>query len=129
MAESPRPQLTLGEFNDLIKNIETFWGIGARLSIATSGQDCTFLIREASLAFNKTMMSLMGFLRFIPSSQYFTDQKVRIIDLSYCPELTNVDALKELKALQTLDLTGSTRLSPEPVNQLREALPQTAISF
>jgi hypothetical protein len=82
MAKSPSPQLTLGEFNDLIKNIEIFWGIGARLSTASSGQDCTFLIREASLAFSKTMMSLMGFLRFIPSSQYFTDQKVRIIDVS-----------------------------------------------
>lgn len=82
MIENPSPPLTFSEFNDLIKNIETFYAIGKRLSMAAADQPCPFLIQEASLAFAKTMMSLMGFLRFIRSSQYFASQKESITDLS-----------------------------------------------
>jgi hypothetical protein len=43
--------------------------------------------------------------------------------------LTNIDALKELKELESLDLAGCTRLSEEAVHQLRAALPLTKIKF
>jgi hypothetical protein len=51
------------------------------------------------------------------------------LDLSGCTKLANVNGLKDLKALQGLDLRGCTKLSAEAVDQLRAALPQAVILF
>jgi hypothetical protein len=40
-----------------------------------------------------------------------------------------VDALTQLKALQTLNLSGCKQLAKEAVEELREALPEANISF
>lgn len=79
---SNAPPLSFKEFEDLIKNIERFYAVGSRLSNAAANQACEYLIQEASMAFSKTLMSLAGFLRFIPSSQFFGSNVQRIIDLS-----------------------------------------------
>ncbi len=76
------PPLSFKEFEDLIRNIERFYALGDRLSRAAAKQPCEFLIQEASMAFAKAMMSLLGFLRFIPSSEFFAKEKVVIVDLS-----------------------------------------------
>jgi len=75
---NPSP-LSFKEFEDLIKNIERFYALGSRLSNAAANQACEYLIQEASMAFAKTLMSLAGFLRFIPSSQFFGSNVQRII--------------------------------------------------
>jgi hypothetical protein len=67
---------------DLIKNIERFYALGGRISQAAAKQPCEFLIQEASMAFAKALMSLLGFLRFIPSSKFFAKEEVIIVDLS-----------------------------------------------
>ena len=67
-ASNPTP-LSFSEFEDLIKNIERFYALGSRLSQAIEKQPCEYLIQEASMAFTKALMSLVGFLRFIPSSE------------------------------------------------------------
>src|ERR1700751_457036 len=41
-----------------------------------------YLIQEASMAFTKTLMSVVGFLRFIPSSKLHAKEGEQIIDLS-----------------------------------------------
>jgi hypothetical protein len=55
--------------------------------------------------------------------------RVTSLRLSDCGKLTNVDALKELKALQTLNLSGCKQLTKEAVEELRRALPEANISF
>jgi len=77
-SENPLP-LSSKEFEDLIKNIERLYGLGSRLSQA---QSCEYLIHEASMAFTKSLMSVLGFLRFIPSSKFFAKERVCIVDLS-----------------------------------------------
>jgi len=77
-----RPPIEFKEFGDLVKNIERFYAIGSRLSQAVANQSCEFLIQEASMAFTKALMSLLGFLRFIPSSQFHAREGQNIIDLS-----------------------------------------------
>ena len=49
------------------------------------------------------------------------------INFSECEALTNVDALKNLPALQSVYLTGCTGLSKESVASLKAALPNTQI--
>jgi hypothetical protein len=51
---------------------------------------------------------------------------LQTLDLSRCTGLTNVDALKDLKALQTLDLGGCEGLTIEALKQLRAVLPKKA---
>jgi hypothetical protein len=70
------------EFEDLIKNIERFYSLGSRLSQAVERQACEYLIQEASMAFTKALMSLVGFLRFISFSQFFAREDEFITDLS-----------------------------------------------
>jgi hypothetical protein len=89
MSNSPRawpsnipPPSSFEDFEDLIKNIEQFYVLGSRLSQAIEGQPCEFLIQEASMAFSKALMTLLGFLRFIPSSQFYAKKVESIIDLS-----------------------------------------------
>jgi hypothetical protein len=76
------PPLSLKEFEDLVKNIEQFYALGDRLSQAIEEQPSEYLIQESSLAFTKSLMSLIGFLRFIPSSQFFAKEGECIVDLS-----------------------------------------------
>jgi len=40
------------------------------------------LIREASVAFPKLLLSVLGFLRFIPSSRFYASETEAVIDLS-----------------------------------------------
>jgi Leucine-rich repeat (LRR) protein len=51
------------------------------------------------------------------------------LELNGCTQLANVDGLKDLKALQVLRLSVCTQLSPEAMDHLRAALPQTEIQF
>jgi hypothetical protein len=69
------------EFKKIIQGTDQIYQIGKRLSIANQEQSCEFLIQEASTAFAKTLMSLLGFLRFIRDSRYWAN-KENIVDLS-----------------------------------------------
>jgi hypothetical protein len=70
------------QFNDLIAGIELLYQLGGRLSAATTNQPCEYLIQEATIAFVKTMMSVLGFLRFIRSSRYHAREIDVVTDLS-----------------------------------------------
>jgi uncharacterized protein YbbC (DUF1343 family) len=50
------------------------------------------------------------------------------VTLNYCTGLTNVDALANLPALRFIRLSGCAGLSPENVAALKEALPRAKIS-
>jgi hypothetical protein len=76
------PPLSFKEFEDLVKNTERFYALGSRLSQAIEKDECEYLIQEASMAFTKALMSLLGFLRFIPSSQFHAKEGESLIDLS-----------------------------------------------
>ncbi len=85
MSESPTenlPPLSFKEFEDLIKNIERLYALGSRLSQTIERQACEYLIQEASMAFTKSLMSVVGFLRFISSSKFFAKEGECIVDLS-----------------------------------------------
>src|SRR5258707_1304603 len=76
------PPLSFKEFEDLVKNTERFYGLGSRLSQTIEKKPCEYLIQEASMAFTKALMSLLGFLRFVPSSQFHAKEGESLIDLS-----------------------------------------------
>src|SRR5882672_2174130 len=69
------------QFNTLIAGIELLYKLGRRLPDATANQQCEYLVQEASMAFVKMLMSLLGFLRFIPPSRFHAEKEV-VIDLS-----------------------------------------------
>jgi hypothetical protein len=70
------------QFDDLIAGIELLYQLGRRLSAATTNQSCEYLIQEAKMAFVKTMMGVLGFLRFIQSSRYHAREIDVVTDLS-----------------------------------------------
>jgi hypothetical protein len=70
------------QFKTFVAGIELLYKLGRRLPEATANQHCEYLIQEASMAFVKMLMSLLGFLRFIPSSQYHAKAIEVVIDLS-----------------------------------------------
>jgi hypothetical protein len=70
------------KFNTLIAGIELLYKLGRRLSDATANQNCEYLVQEALMAFVKMLMSLLGFLRFIPSSKYHARVIEMVTDLS-----------------------------------------------
>src|SRR6266446_10124101 len=76
------PPTSFEQFNELVKGIESLYVLARRLSDAVAKQPCEYLIREASMAFVKTLMSLLGYLRFIPASRFYAKEVDRIIDLS-----------------------------------------------
>src|ERR1700738_1688908 len=78
----PASPFTFNDFNNLVAGIEMLYALGRRLSVAIGNQPCEYLIQEASMAFAKTMMSLLGFLRFIPSSRFHAKEGESVIDLS-----------------------------------------------
>jgi hypothetical protein len=73
---------SFNEFNHLIEGTEMLYALGKRLSIAVQKQRCEYLIQEALMAFVKMMMSLLGYLRFIPSSRYHAKAIDVVMDLS-----------------------------------------------
>jgi hypothetical protein len=73
---------TLEDFKTLITAVEMLYSVGLRLSDSIRDQQCTFLVQEATMAFVKTMMSLLGFLRFIPPSRFFAREVETLTDLS-----------------------------------------------
>ena len=77
------PLLSEEDFNEVIRCIDVLLALGKKLSSALAGQDCKeFLLSEAATVFVKTMLSLQGFLRFIPSSQFHAKEGDIVIDLS-----------------------------------------------
>jgi len=86
MSGSPSPQspasFSLQKFNTIVWGIEKLYEIGKRVSIGMQNRPCDFLTREASTAFAKTMMSILGFLRFVPSSRFRAQEGEFVIDLS-----------------------------------------------
>lgn len=72
MSFEPAPsQFSSSDFNNLIQGTEMLYVVGRRLSDSIARQPCEYLIQEASMAFVKAMMSLLGFLRFIPVKSLF----------------------------------------------------------
>jgi hypothetical protein len=86
MSGSTSPQIpatfSYQQFNTIISGVELLYDIGKRVSIAMQNRPCDFLTREASTAFAKMIMSLLGFLRFIPSSRFHAKEGDLVIDLS-----------------------------------------------
>jgi hypothetical protein len=58
-----QPPLSFKQFEDLVRNIERFYALGDRLSQAIEQQSYEFLIQEASMAFTKASMTLLGFVK------------------------------------------------------------------
>ena len=75
--------LSVEDFNALIEYTEVLLALGKRLSteLATHHRK-EYLLSEASMVFIKTLLSLQGFLRFIPSSQFRAKEGESVIDLS-----------------------------------------------
>jgi hypothetical protein len=107
-ASNPTP-ISFDEFGDLIINIERFYAVGHRLSDAIARQSCEYLIREASMAFSKTLMGLVGFLRFIPSSKMHAKEGEQIVDLSSA----SVMARQVLEDTLTFLYLSEPNLTPE----------------
>ena len=83
MDSEPTPsQFSMSNFETLVAGIELLYGVGRKLSDAIATQPCEYLIQEASMAFVKTMMSVFGFLRFIPASRFFAAAGETVTDLS-----------------------------------------------
>jgi hypothetical protein len=57
-------------------------GFGLGLSKSHEGTPATFLEQQSSIVFAKCLMSLIGFLRFIPPSKYRAKEIVEVVDLS-----------------------------------------------
>jgi hypothetical protein len=72
---------SFNEFNNLVAGVEMLYALARRLSLAVQNQTCEYLIQEAAMAFTKTMLSLLGFLRFLPSSFYAKEGEF-VIDIS-----------------------------------------------
>jgi hypothetical protein len=82
MAPEIQPPLSLKEFEDLVTNTERFYALGSRLSQAIEHESCEYLVQGATMAFVKALMSLLGFLRFIPSSRFHAKEGENLVDLS-----------------------------------------------
>jgi hypothetical protein len=83
MDSEPTPsQFSMSNFETLVAGIELLYGVGRKLSDAIARQPCEYLVQEASMAFVKTMMSVFGFLRFIPASRFSGNVGETVTDLS-----------------------------------------------
>jgi hypothetical protein len=80
--EGTPSQFSSANFNTLVSGIELLYGVGRKISDATTNQRCEYLIQEASMAFVKAMMSVFGFLRFMPPSGYYANAGAVVTDLS-----------------------------------------------
>src|ERR1700720_1638577 len=79
--EKSRP-FSIEQFNTMILGIEMIYAVGLRLSNAVAAQKCDYLTQEGTMAFAKTMLSVVAFLRFIPSSRYHAKAVHELMDLS-----------------------------------------------
>ena len=109
------PPLHLNGFEELIREIERLYQLGAQLSDAVANTNCAYLIFQASMAFNKAMISLAGFLRFMPPSRFYAKTSPEIIDLSSASVLAR-QVLGDLLAFFYLSQPG---LRPEQ-KEIRE---------
>jgi hypothetical protein len=79
----PADSFSIEDFNVLIAHVEVLLALGKRLSVALAAQNCEeYLLSEAAMIFIKTLLSLQGFLRFIPASQFHAKDGDFVIDLS-----------------------------------------------
>jgi hypothetical protein len=89
MSEStpnPPPQssalFSYEQFNTIVYGLGLIYSVGERILPATQGLPCDNLVQAASVAFPKLLLSLLGFLRFIPSSRFYAKEAAVVIDLS-----------------------------------------------
>src|SRR5580692_6657197 len=74
--------LTLKQTVALTSEIELLLEYGVSLSQGHTGTPATYLEQQASIAFAKCLMSLIGFLRFVPPSKFWAKEVVEVVDLS-----------------------------------------------
>jgi hypothetical protein len=80
--EATPSQFSLANFNAIVSGIELLYRVGREISEGAANQRCEYLTQEASMAFVKMLMSVFGFLRFMPSSCYFANAGEVVTDLS-----------------------------------------------
>jgi hypothetical protein len=108
------------EYDTLIVRIEMLYALARKLSDSTKDQPCEYLIQQALMAFAKTVMSLLGFLRFIPSSRFHAKEREIVIDLSSA----------SVMARQVMEDTLSFfYLSERNPNAGRKAISQRCLAF
>ena len=93
------------------------YAIARKLSGAIENQTCEYLIQEATMAFVKMMMSVQGFLRFVPSSRFHAKEGDFAIDLSSASVLAR-QVMEDAISLFYLFEGGLTQKQ----KQLREAV-------
>jgi hypothetical protein len=94
----PVPPISLDQFDEHVREAERLYRLGGRFSDAVASKTCDYLTFQASMAFNKAMMSLVGFLRFVPSSRFYAKESQRLIDISSACVLAR-QVLEDLLAL------------------------------
>jgi hypothetical protein len=80
MADSP--PLTLEQTETLTRELEKLLEVGIALSERNDGAKATYLENQSSVVFAKCLMSLVGFLRFVPPSKYRAKEGLEVVDLS-----------------------------------------------
>ena len=76
------PPLSVEQTGALTRGIERLLDFGIGLSKDHEGKPATFLEQQSSIVFAKCLMSLIGFLRFVPPSKYRAKEIVEVVDLS-----------------------------------------------
>jgi hypothetical protein len=74
--------LTLEQTVALTREIELLLEYGVSLSQQHTGTPATYLEQQSSIAFAKCLMSLVGFVRFVPPSKYWAKEAIEVVDLS-----------------------------------------------
>jgi hypothetical protein len=75
------PPLSFETLEDLIHDIAHFFWIGSKFSFGLTVGAGGFMFEQAQAAFAKTVLSVEGFLRFIPPSQFYTKSSTNFIDI------------------------------------------------
>jgi hypothetical protein len=75
------PPLTSKALEDLIHDIGHFFWIGSKFSFGLTVVGEEFMFEEAKAVFAKTILSVEGFLRFIPPSQFYAKSSTNFIDI------------------------------------------------
>jgi hypothetical protein len=103
---------SFNEFNNLVAGVEMLYALARRLSLAVQNQTCEYLIQEAAMAFTKTMLSLLGFLRFLPSSRFYAKEGEFVIDISSASVMAR-QVMEDTISLFYLSERGLTRKQKE----------------
>jgi hypothetical protein len=74
--------LSKQELDAVVYEIEGLLSYGSSISQENASKPAAFFDVQASTIFSKGLMSLVGFLRFIPPSHYYADKVIGLIDLS-----------------------------------------------